>query len=1123
MDDYAGRVLADRYRLPVPPQDAYELVETRAFDTYSGQEVLVHQVPLPEVIDAEVVDEDGTGYAPHGASSGRATRRPADPAVRRAVEAAQAAAQIPDHPRLDQVFDVFAEAGSLWIVSELVAARPLAALLAEGPLSPYRAAEIGSDVLTALRALHAHGWTHRNITTRTVVVCDDGRVVLTGLAAGAAEEALCGYAPVPSADDEEQAYGGEAAGENDGGYGAYGGEGSPEDGSGDGAGAGAYADGIGGDGADGSDAAYGDDDGEAAYAAYAGDGDDAYGDDAAYGDGGDGAYGGDAVYGGGDAVYGGGDAVYGGGDAVYGEGAYGGDAAYDGGNAAYTFGDGGGAATSAGDGDRRGPVEAYGSHEAGGDGSGRPRPADHRGEAAGAGEPVARPALPAGTPPSAADVRAARAGAIAAYRAGARAAAHIGETGAVPVQRPTPEPAPRPASRAAQDPASQAGSPSASRAAQDPASQAGSPSASRTAQDPAPEAGSPFAPLPLGPAPAPAPAPVPAQGLGPEPHWWSQAADDDEDDPDDPDDAYPAPYRKGYGSEGGGPPRAMLAGTWSDGPHASRDASRPVPAGGGGPALPALPAGYTPAQAPDPARAPEPASGGWDGAGEPGDEPGPVYRGPATRLAAERARQARIAVVGAVTERWAPEQAGPVHENWRLAPPIGPSTDLWALGALLYRAVQGHAPYPEENAAELVQLVCAEPPAFAEECGPLRPVVESLLRQDPTERPDVEELSGWLRSLVRSAPEPDAGVGVIPLPSVDATKLPIVRRRGELVRRRRGGAAAGGRHRHRKGGGRQEVSGRDEAQAVRQQERYEPARTQDRTREQGYGQNRDQKRDQRRDHRQEFPQEHFHDELPQRAPRAPRPSRAPRGAGAGARSPRSLGLTLVLLVLLLLVGAVAYAVLFMPKDGDNAQPTGGRTVSPTNGPSAGPSAGSSAPPSSQPSGEPSSKPSSAKTTPPASTPSSPALAAGYTLRKDPEGFEVGVAEGWRRSPINDAGQVRYTGGDFVLIVVPGRDTVQADGSDPMAYQRTKERELQPWRDSSWSSASGLRRIEVGQQVMAVGQFTWQDTTGREVFVRNLALIEDGRYHVVQVIGPESERDKVSELYDQAVKAYRATR
>ncbi|MDX2716578.1 protein kinase, partial [Streptomyces stelliscabiei] len=210
MDAYAGRVLADRYRLPLPPSDEYEPAsELRAFDTYSGQEVLVRQVPLPEVVEAEMLDADGLpeGYVARdgagGRGAGRATRRSADPAVRRAIEAAQAAAQIPDHPRLDQVFDVFAEGGSLWIVSELVPARPLAALLADQPLTPYRAAEIASDVLTALRALHAHGWVHRNITARTVLICDDGRVMLTGLATGAAEEALCGYDPVPVREFED--------------------------------------------------------------------------------------------------------------------------------------------------------------------------------------------------------------------------------------------------------------------------------------------------------------------------------------------------------------------------------------------------------------------------------------------------------------------------------------------------------------------------------------------------------------------------------------------------------------------------------------------------------------------------------------------------------------------------------------------------------------------------------------------------------------------------------------------------------------------------------------------------------------------------------------------------------
>ncbi|WP_235882345.1 protein kinase domain-containing protein, partial [Streptomyces apricus] len=208
MDDYAGRVLADRYRLPLPLSDEDEFRESRAFDTYSGQEVVVRQVPLPEVVEAEVLDADGLpdGFVARDAGlrrpSARTTRRPAEPAVRRAIEAAQAAAQIPDHPRLAQVFDVFAEGGSLWIVSESVPSRQLAALLDEGPLSPYRAAEVASDVLTALRVLHAHGWVHRNITARTVLVCDDGRVMLTGLAAGAAEEALCGYDPVPPAEGE---------------------------------------------------------------------------------------------------------------------------------------------------------------------------------------------------------------------------------------------------------------------------------------------------------------------------------------------------------------------------------------------------------------------------------------------------------------------------------------------------------------------------------------------------------------------------------------------------------------------------------------------------------------------------------------------------------------------------------------------------------------------------------------------------------------------------------------------------------------------------------------------------------------------------------------------------------
>ena len=401
-----------------------------------------------------------------------------------------------------------------------------------------------------------------------------------------------------------------------------------------------------------------------------------------------------------------------------------------------------------------------------------------------------------------------------------------------------------------------------------------------------------------------------------------------------------------------------------------------------------------------------------------------------------------MALVGPVTERWAPEQAGPVHENWQLAAPIGPATDLWALGALLFRAVQGHAPYPEESTAELVQMVCAEPPAFAEECGPLRPVVESLLRQDPTERLDFEELSGWLRSLVRSAPEPEAGTYVVAAPPADPRRLPIVRRKGELVRRRRAGLpATHGRHKR--------------------------ARETD-------------------------------------------------------RSPRSLGRTLLVLILLLLAAAIAYAALFMPKAGeDKAAGTDGTQRTGATGATSGQAPDASSEPRPDHTSPDASASSTAEATETQTGPGS-GVADGFTLRKDQSGFQIAVADGWDHTPKNGRGQVVYSHGDFELIVVPGRDSASADGSDPMVYQREKESELQPYRASSWATASGLRTTTVGDRTMAEGQFTWTDGSGRELYVRNMAVLIAGRYHIVQVRGPEAERDEVTRLYEQAVASYRYT-
>ncbi|NGN67308.1 serine/threonine protein kinase [Streptomyces sp. A7024] len=914
MDDYAGRVLAGRYRLPLPASDEEELVETRALDTASGQEVLVRQVPLPEVVDAELI-EDSVGPA----AAGRADDG-VDAVVQRALDAARAAAAIPDHPRLDQVFDVFAEDGSLWVVSELVPARPLAALLRERPLSPYRGAEVAADILTALRALHAHGWAHRNITPRTVLVCEDGRIVLTGLASGAAEEALCGFDPLPPPPGW-----GEAPRPT-------GSPGPPP---------------------------------EAGYPGSAG-----------------------------------------------------------GGNSARRRRGGGRALAQGGRLPRLpDPVPVPGS----GFLPARPEIAASR-EGAGSahdGGGNARPQDDYVVPPGG---------------LGTGAAARGGPGGGVPPQRGAAPPGRRsgwPESAMGGEARSHGGV-----AAHGHADEGYGPG----------RAGSVAAAMQRARARAQEAARVVA---GPE--YADQIGADRGAGVGDGGD-----YGRSGGHEAGdrhsegapGPGEATYGGSL---PGARPDASIAVPLPGGALGSSGLTKG-SPDAAGQPA-APQP-----DAYADFEDDAPHAYRGPTTRLAAERARHARMTMVGAVTERWAPEQAGTVHEHWQLAPPVGPAADLWALGALLFRAVQGHSAYPEENVGELVQMVCSEPPAVAEECGALRPVVESLLRQDPTERPDFEELRGWLRSLIRTAPEPEIGSRTVTVPTVgpgrrpgaalgagrsDPRRLPVLRRRGELVRRRRSEAPVPLHGKHRRGGGEREKKKRG-------------------------------------------------------------------------RGPRSLGRTLIALVFLAMAAVIAYAVAFMPKAGENGS-AGEQRRGAIGG--ARESASAAEPPAAAPGeGEDEGKKDddggkSAQQSPTGPDPAD--LPKGFELRKDRAGFELAVDKDWRRLGENDRGQVRYVGGDYELVVVPGRDTVAKYGKDPMAYQQDREPELAAYRDSSdWSTASGLRRIDVGERASAVGEFTWKDSSGRAVYARNAAMILDGRYHVVQVLGPESERKEISVLFEQATNTYR---
>ncbi len=80
----------------------------------------------------------------------------------------------------------------------------------------------------------------------------------------------------------------------------------------------------------------------------------------------------------------------------------------------------------------------------------------------------------------------------------------------------------------------------------------------------------------------------------------------------------------------------------------------------------------------------------------------------------------------------------------------GPQEDLWALGALLYAAVEGHAPFDRagDALASLSAALTDEPPPAAH-AGPLLwPVISGLLRKDPAWRLDGAQAEWMLRRAV---------------------------------------------------------------------------------------------------------------------------------------------------------------------------------------------------------------------------------------------------------------------------------------------------------------------------------------------------------------------------------------
>jgi serine/threonine protein kinase len=112
--------------------------------------------------------------------------------------------------------------------------------------------------------------------------------------------------------------------------------------------------------------------------------------------------------------------------------------------------------------------------------------------------------------------------------------------------------------------------------------------------------------------------------------------------------------------------------------------------------------------------------------------------------------------------------------------PSGPATDMWALGATMFFAVEGEPPFDKGSLIGTLAAVTDEHPRTMLRAGPLAPLLTALLMKNPDDRLSASKVRIWLRWLVkvaRSAPPSGALLtqapgSPIPHPSTRSASLP---------------------------------------------------------------------------------------------------------------------------------------------------------------------------------------------------------------------------------------------------------------------------------------------------------------------------------------------------------------